>query len=302
VNCAALTESLLESELFGHEKGAFTGASARRAGKFEQAHGGTLFLDEIGEMSPEIQAKFLRVLEGQAFERVGGGEPITVDVRVVTATNRDLEEAVRERRFRRDLFFRLQVIEITVAPLRHHPEDIPSIAQHFVQRFAAQAHRRIRGFNNAALIKLQNHDWPGNVRELRNVVERAVILSEQEVLGAEDVVLTKLHLDMDAEPKKAPAGAAPGDSGQGMETAVDPLVDLWGSFVQQGISLDDIDRMYIEAVLKATDWNKSKASRILQIERTTLDRRLKRYGIGRPGGGDDDDDEIVEEDSDVGFA
>ncbi|WP_437186491.1 sigma 54-interacting transcriptional regulator [Planctomicrobium sp. SH668] len=297
VNCAALTESLLESELFGHEKGAFTGASSKRSGKFEQAHGGTLFLDEIGEMSPEIQAKFLRVLEGQAFERVGGGEPIMVDVRVVTATNRNLEEAVRERRFRRDLFFRLQVIELEVLPLRHHPGDIPAIAQHFVERFAAQAHRRVRGFSTAAIQKLQRHDWPGNVRELRNVVERAVILSDHEILGPDDIVLTRLRLDDDessttTSPSIPTSIAASAESP--LETSVDPSIDLWGSFIQRSTTLDDMDRLYIEAVLKSTDWNKSKASRILQIERTTLDRRLKKYGIGRPGGlpddeGDEDD-------------
>ncbi|SFI40532.1 sigma 54-interacting transcriptional regulator [Planctomicrobium piriforme] len=295
VNCAALTESLLESELFGHEKGAFTGASARRAGKFEQAHGGTLFLDEIGEMSPEIQAKFLRVLEGQAFERVGGGEPISVDVRVVTATNRDLEEAVREKRLRRDLFFRLQVIEVTVAPLRQHPEDIPSIAHHFLMRFAAQAHRRVRGFSQPALQKLQAHNWPGNVRELRNVVERAVILSEHEYLGPDDVVLTKLNLDLEDVIREASAPIKV-TTDPGMDTQVDPGVDLWGSFIQKNTTLDDMDRLYIEAVLRSTYWNKSKASRILQIERTTLDRRLKKYGLSRPGGSSADDDEEFTDD------
>ncbi|WP_437225274.1 sigma 54-interacting transcriptional regulator [Planctomicrobium sp. SH661] len=294
VNCAALTESLLESELFGHEKGAFTGASARRSGKFEQANGGTLFLDEIGEMSPEIQAKFLRVLEGQAFERVGGGEPILVDVRVVTATNRDLEEAVREKRFRRDLFFRLQVIELVVPPLRQHPADIPAIAQYFLDRFAAQAHRRIRGFSASAIQKLQKHDWPGNVRELRNVVERAVILGDQEILSPEDIVLTRLRLDADEDAGAPPAPPSSPPVAAGMETIVDPVVDLWGSFVQKNTTLDEIDRFYIEAVLRATDWNKSKASRILQIERTTLDRRLKKYGIGRPGGGPDEDEDFEE--------
>lgn len=290
VNCAALTESLLESELFGHEKGAFTGASQRRSGKFEQANGGTLFLDEIGEMSPEIQAKFLRVLEGQAFERVGGGDPIMVDVRVVTATNRDLEEAVRNKRFRRDLFFRLQVIELNVPPLRQHPSDIAPIAQYFLDKFAAQAHRPVRGFSPLALQKLQQHDWPGNVRELRNVVERAVILGDQEILGPDDIVLTRLRLDDNAPPAPSTQPSAAPQSGT--ETTVDPAVDLWGSFIQKNTTLDEMDRLYIEAVLKATDWNKSKASRILQIERTTLDRRLKKYGITRPGGGTDDDDDV----------
>lgn len=287
VNCAALTESLLESELFGHEKGAFTGAVTRRAGKFEQAHGGTLFLDEIGEMSQEIQSKFLRVLEGQAFERVGGGESIEVDVRVVTATNRDLEEAVREGTFRRDLFFRLQVIELTVPSLREHPEDIPAIAQHFVQKFVAKTNSKIRGFSTPAVRKLQAHAWPGNVRELRNVVERAVILSDNEILQPEDIVLTTLRLDN--EPT-APASltAKVRDDAEALETSVDPLVDLFGSFIQQEISLDDLDRCYIEAVLESTAWNKSKAARVLQIERTTLDRRLKKYGIARPDGDEEE--------------
>lgn len=304
VNCAALTESLLESELFGHEKGAFTGANARRSGKFEQAHGGTLFLDEIGEMSPEIQAKFLRVLEGQAFERVGGGEAILVDVRIVTATNRDLEDAVREKRFRRDLFFRLQVIELVVPPLRQHPADIAPIAQYFLDRFASQAHRRVHGFSPLALQKLQKHDWPGNVRELRNVVERAVILGDREILGPDDIVLTRLRLDFDED---ASVFSSPGTGiGTGnppvFETSMDPATDLWGSFIQKNMTLDEMDRLYIEAVLRSTDWNKSKASRILQIERTTLDRRLKKYGISRPGGGPDDDDDLDEVTGDTEFA
>ncbi len=288
VNCAALSESLLESELFGHEKGAFTGAATRRAGKFEQAHGGTLFLDEIGEMSPEVQAKFLRVLEGQAFERVGGGDPIVVDVRVVTATNRDLEEAVREKRLRRDLFFRLQVIEVTVPPLRTHPEDIPAIAEHFLQRFATQAHRRLNGFTQSALQKLQTHDWPGNVRELRNVVERAVILADSDYLTANDIVLTKLNLGLE---KQTPTVGSSAEA----ETASSPSSssdsDVWEKFIRQNATLDEIDRIYIEAVLKSTYWNKSKASRILQIERTTLDRRLKKYGLARPGADSDDPDD-----------
>jgi Nif-specific regulatory protein len=172
VNCAALTESLLESELFGHEKGSFTGATARKIGKFEQADKGTLFLDEIGEMSPEVQSKFLRVLEGHPFERVGGSQPIAVDVRVVTATNRHLEQAVREGQFRQDLYFRLQVFEIVVPPLRKHPDDIPAIAQHFLNRIIARSRVRARGFTEEALELLRAYHWPGNVRELKNVIER----------------------------------------------------------------------------------------------------------------------------------
>jgi Nif-specific regulatory protein len=285
VNCAALTESLLESELFGHEKGAFTGASNQKPGKFEQAHGGTLFLDEVGEMSPEIQAKFLRVLEGQAFERVGGGKAINVDVRVVTATNRDLEDAVREGKFRQDLFYRLQVIEVMVPPLRTHPEDVPALAQHFVDRFSRKAVTKVRGFNRAAIEKLMRHPWPGNVRELRNVVERAVILSERPVLTPDDIQLSRLH-----PPEMAPTvqdmAALSEGAAEARELAQDTVLGnaaIWRSYMERELTLDDIDRMYMEAVLDRFNWNKSQASRLLGIERTTLDRRLKKYGLSRPG-------------------
>ncbi|MCA9080671.1 MAG: sigma 54-interacting transcriptional regulator [Planctomycetaceae bacterium] len=288
VNCAALSETLLESELFGHEKGAFTGAAGQRMGKFEQADGGTLFLDEVGEMSPEIQSKFLRVLEGQAFERVGGAKEVTVDVRVVTATNRDLEQAVREGKFRRDLFFRLQVIEVTVPPLREHVDDIPAIAKHFVEWFSKRSARKIRGLTTASIRKLQQHNWPGNVRELRNVIERAVILAEDEMLGPEDLILTRLRLDEHDSSTDTTRSTSVNASDVPVDTRVDPMVDLFGSFIQQGFSLDDVDRLYIEAVLDSQEWNKSAASRLLKIERTTLDRRLKKYGMARPG--DDDGD------------
>ncbi len=175
LNCAALSETLLESELFGHEKGAFTGATERKLGKFEAAHKGTLMLDEIGEMSPGIQAKFLRALEGHPFERVGGSKAIATDVRVIAATNRDLEKAVREGSFRKDLFFRLHVVQIEVPPLRRRPEDVIELAEYFLQRFTQDTARRIRGFTNAAVQQLKTYRWPGNVRELRNVIERAVL-------------------------------------------------------------------------------------------------------------------------------
>ena len=323
VNCAALTESLLESELFGHEKGSFTGAAAQRAGKFEQADGGTLFLDEIGEMSLDIQAKFLRVLEGQSFERIGGSKPITVDVRVVAATNRRLEEAIRDGKFRQDLFFRLQVIEIIVPPLREHPDDIPLIAQHFVERYARKSRARVKGFSKEALETLKRHRWPGNVRELRNVVERAVILTETEWLTPGDVIIPKLDLTPRPATSSTASGhpTSPGQSvfspnipvstvtaalGQPtdvpnsaadaspLDTAIDPVIDLMGSFVQAGLTLDDVDRKYIEAALHYCEWNKSQAARTLGIERTTLDRRLKKYGLARPGEeASDDEDETL---------
>src|SRR4029077_19327831 len=177
LNCAALSESLLESELFGHEKGAFTGATERKVGKFEAADKGTLMLDEIGEMSPKIQAKFLRVLEGHPFERVGGSEAIKVDVRVIAATNRDLEKDVAEGMFRRDLYFRLHVLEIFVPALRKRPEDIPELAHYFFHKYNLETGRRLRGFTPRAMEQMVRYRWPGNVRELKNVVERAIVLA-----------------------------------------------------------------------------------------------------------------------------
>ena len=192
LNCAALSAELLASELFGHERGAFTGATERKIGKFEAAHKGTLMLDEIGEMSPGLQAKFLRVLEGHPFERVGGSKPIKVDVRVIAATNRDLERDVAEGRFRRDLYFRLRVLEIVVPALRKRQEDIPLLADYFLQKFNAETGRKIKGFTAAAKEQLLKYLWPGNVRELKNVIERAVVLCRGQEIGVEDLLLTKL--------------------------------------------------------------------------------------------------------------
>jgi Nif-specific regulatory protein len=255
LNCAALTETLLESELFGHEKGAFTGATERMIGKFEAADSGTIFLDEIGEMAPSTQAKFLRVLEGQPFERVGGNTPIKVDVRVVAATNRPLEDAVRAGTFRRDLFFRLQVVQLDVPPLRDRPDDVPPIADHFLKRFVRETGRKIRGFTPAAVEKLKGYRWPGNVRELRNVVERAVALGTGPVIDAADIWLSELDVG-------APViGAA--------------------SAAYRPEPLDDVEKRHIEATLKYTDWNKSQAASILGIERSTLDRKIKGYNLSR---------------------
>ena len=190
LNCAALSPTLLESELFGHEKGAFTGATERKRGKFEAADGGTLMLDEIGEMSAETQAKFLRVLEGHPFERVGGHEPIRVDVRVVAATNRDLQAMVREGKFRRDLYYRLHVIEILVPPLRERGKDCLHLAEYFLQQFNQEMGRKIEGFTEAAKKRLLAYSWPGNIRELKNVVERAVVLNTKKHIDDSDLVLT----------------------------------------------------------------------------------------------------------------
>ncbi len=264
MNCAALSESLLESELFGHEKGSFTGAVGRKIGKFEQANRGTLFLDEVGEMSLAIQAKFLRVLEGHPFERVGGSTPIQVDVRVVAATNRDLEKAIEEKTFRRDLFFRLFVVEIAVPPLRQHGSDIPILASFFLKRFTAKVGRRIQDFSEDAMRKLSSYEWPGNVRELENTIERAVILSRGEFIEATDIQLSAVN---------APASFA-------SPTASEPTPEIIS--MNRDVSLDKLEREHILAVLERTNWNKSLAAHILGIERSTLDRKLKRYQVGRP--------------------
>jgi Nif-specific regulatory protein len=260
MNCAALTESLLESELFGHEKGSFTGATSRKIGKFEQAHKGTIFLDEVGEMGPGIQSKFLRVLEGHPFERVGGNTPIQVDVRVVAATNRDLERAVEGATFRKDLYFRLHVVEIVVDPLRDRLEDTEVLARHFLQGFTAKTGRNVRDFTPAALDKLAAYDWPGNVRELQNAVERAVILCLGELVGASDLQLSGLG---GGEEHRAAVAASTGGFGD--------------------ITLEALEQQHILAVLDRTNWNKSHAAQILGIERSTLDRKLKRYQVSRPG-------------------
>lgn len=255
LNCAALSAELLASELFGHERGAFTGATERKIGKFEAAHKGAIMLDEIGEMSPGIQAKFLRVLEGHPFERVGGSKPIKVDVRVIAATNRDLERDVAEGRFRRDLFFRLRVLEIIVPALRKRQEDIPILADYFLQKFNAETGRKLRGFTARAKDQLLKYLWPGNVRELKNVVERAVVLCRGQEIDAGDLLLTKL--------------ATAGDTDT-PEMAV-------GKFMP--VSLDDIERRHIFNTLNHTSWNKSRTASILGIERSTLDRKIRRYEL-----------------------
>jgi transcriptional regulator with GAF, ATPase, and Fis domain len=254
INCAALTETLLESELFGHEKGSFTGATERLIGKFESADQGTIFLDEIGEMAFSTQAKFLRVLEGHPFERVGGNTPIKVDVRVVAATNRPLEEAVRAGTFRRDLFFRLQVVQLDVPPLRDRADDIPILADHFLKRFARETGRKIKSFTPSALEKLKSYQWPGNVRELRNVIERAVALGSGPQLDAGDIWLSEL------------------DTGT-------PVIAGLGIYKPE--TLEEVEKRHIEETLKHTDWNKSQAASILGVERSTLDRKIKAHGLGK---------------------
>ncbi|KAA0137684.1 MAG: sigma 54-interacting transcriptional regulator [Gimesia chilikensis] len=259
MNCAALSEGLLESELFGHEKGAFTGATSQKPGKFEQAHRGSLFLDEVGEMSLAVQAKFLRVLEGHSFERVGGSASIDVDVRVVAATNRDMEKAVAKGTFRQDLYFRLHVVEVSVDPLRVRADDILLLANYFLNRFVTKTGRPIRGFTDQAKDLLESYHWPGNVRELQNTIERAFILCTSDVVDAEDIQLSAVGMESDPQ-------------------SVLPAVHR--GFRE--VSLEEVEQEHILAVLNNTNWNKSRSAQILGIERSTLDRKLKRYGISRP--------------------
>jgi DNA-binding NtrC family response regulator len=255
INCAALPESLLESELFGHEKGAFTGAFTRQSGKFELADGGTIFLDEIGEMSGKMQTKLLRVLQEQTFERIGGKETIKVDVRLIAATNRDLLEEIRRGNFRDDLYYRLNVIEIKVLPLRERREDIPLLVDRFLELFAKKYGKPRPKISPASLLKLCNHHWPGNIRQIKNYIERIAVLE----LGAE------LDRDIDAL-----TGVAVKET---PETAPAPVLE----------SLDEAERRHIQRVLSATKGNRAQAAQILKIDPKTLRAKLKKYDGGRDG-------------------
>ncbi|HVY28950.1 MAG TPA: sigma-54 dependent transcriptional regulator [Polyangiaceae bacterium] len=249
LQCAALAESLLESELFGHEKGAFTGADKRRIGRFEQADGGTLFLDEIGEIPAATQIKLLRVLQERTFERVGGNETLKVDVRVVAATNKNLAEEVRERRFREDLYYRLNVVHIDMPPLRQRGNDVVLLAEHFLRRFARENNRRIDGFSDGARAKLVAHRWPGNVRELENAVERAVVFTEGELVEAE-------ALPFDAAPATIEGG---------------PRIP--------GATMAELEKHAILTTLEAVGGSTSRAAEMLDISARTIQYRLHEYGL-----------------------
>ena len=253
VNCAAIPSELIESELFGHMKGSFTGAFADRAGKFEQADGGTLFLDEVGDMSLSAQAKLLRVLQEGVVTRIGGSKSIQVDVRVLAATNKDLESEIGDGRFREDLLHRLNVIPIQVPPLRERKEDIPALVAHFAEQLAAGAGVPGRKFADDAVRRLQLRNWPGNIRELRNAVERALILASGKTVTATDIE----HL--------LPSGAAPGaTSAHSFET-----------FKQEA------ERSFLVEQLKQHDWNVSETARALKMPRSNLYKKIERYGLNR---------------------
>jgi len=255
VSCAALTETLLESELFGHEKGSFTGATARRKGKFEAADGGTLFLDEVGDIGPKLQLDLLRVLEERKLHRVGGNEEIEVDVRIIAATNRDLRKAALEGKFREDLFYRLNVIPVVVPPLRQRREDVPLLVEHFTELLAVEMKKRIDGVSADAMTALMAHDWPGNVRELRNVLERGAVVATGPVIQLADLGL----------PSKAEAAPKPGTLA----------------------SLEEVEKRHVAAVLAHTGGNVSQSARILGIDRVTLYNKMRKYGIRRDGEEDD---------------
>jgi two-component system response regulator HydG len=256
VSCAALPETLLESELFGHEKGAFTGAVARREGRFQLAHRGAIFLDEVGEMSPALQTKLLRVLQEKEFEPLGSARTIKVDIRVIAATNRDLEKEVKEGRFREDLYYRLNVVPLVLPTLRERREDIPLLADHFLALFREKNRKPIKAISGKALDLLVRYDWPGNVRELENVIERAVILSRDEVLFPADLPPQIRMLS------------------EGVEEA--------GFVIPTGMSLDEMERALIVKTLDETGGNRTRASEILGINRRTLQNKLKQYGLTDP--------------------
>jgi transcriptional regulator with GAF, ATPase, and Fis domain len=294
VNCAALTDSLIESELFGHEKGAFTGATDKKAGRFEMADRGTLFLDEVGELPLGLQTKFLRVLEERRFERVGGQKALEVDVRVVAATNRDLAEMVRRGTFREDLYYRLSVIQIEVPPLRERLDDVPLLAEFFLARFRNQAARRIAGFAPDALAAMTRYAWPGNVRELRNAVERAVVLGDRDQIIAAD--LPPQVLAAAAPPRVRPSPPTPplgSHSAALASVTIDPLPVPLGApptappaapaasaaAARPARSLRELEKQGILAALAATGGNKAQAAAILEIDRSTLYKKLKDYDI-----------------------
>jgi two-component system response regulator HydG len=257
INCAAITETLLESELFGHEKGAFTGADRRKEGRFAQAHGGSLFLDEISEMSLTMQVKLLRVLQEREFTRVGGEQTIHVDVRVIAATNKNLIDLIDQGLFREDLYYRLNVVGMEIPDLKQRREDIPLLAQHFMKTFSAKNRKEIKGFTPQAMEHLIKYDWPGNVRELMNAVERAVVLSRTDYLAETDFPL--IQSSVTGNEAFQPGPQTPDFTGD--------------------TSLEEIEKATILKTLEAAGGNKSETARRLGITRKTLHKKLKAYGV-----------------------
>ncbi len=257
VNCAALPETLLESELFGHERGAFTGADRQRIGRFEEANGGTLFLDEVGDTSRATQAKLLRVLQEQQFHRLGGSQLLRTDARIISATNHDLGARIAEGVFREDLYFRLNVIRIHLPPLRERPEDLVDLAHHFLRELGVEMGHPLRGFTEAALVKIRSHDWPGNVRELHNTLERAVLMAEGPRIDAEDLSIL------------------PGRSVEGGRSWRHELP-------AEGISLRDVERELVIEALERTGYVQKDAAKLIRVSRRKLNYMIQRMGITHP--------------------
>ena len=277
VNCAAIPEALLEAELFGHERGAFTDARRARKGRFELAQGGTIFLDEIGEMSPALQVKLLRVLQERRLERLGGeGQEIALDIRLVAATNRDLEEMVREGTFREDLYYRINVITIELPPLRDRPGDLELLAQRFCARFTQKNNKAFQGISPEALERLRAHDWPGNVRELENVIERAVVLGQGEWLRPE-------HLFDFAEAHRSePVEGTP------HQASAQELIDC---LLGEGVTLEAFEEELLRQALLRTGGNVTQAGRLLGLSRRTMQYRMEKHAIARGADGDGEDGE-----------
>jgi DNA-binding NtrC family response regulator len=248
----------MESELFGHEKGAFTDARYLKKGVFELADGGTLYLDEIGELKTSLQPKILRVLETLTFRRVGGSRDITVDVRVIAATNRDLDAAVAQGEFRRDLLYRLRVIEMTMKPLREHREDIPALARHFLRQFALRFHKPVMSVSNEAMDAMTRYDWPGNVRELKNAIERAVILED-----GDEITMTYLPDQLARAPEAQPAAGPSGEF----------------TLPQGGVSLERVEESLVRQAMGLAGGNQTRAAQLLDISRDALRYKLKKFGV-----------------------
>jgi two-component system nitrogen regulation response regulator GlnG len=285
INCAAIPETLLESELFGHERGSFTGATGQRIGKFEQCNHGTIFLDEIGDMTPATQTKILRVLQSGTFERVGGNQPIKVDVRVIAATNRPLEQAVASRQFREDLFYRLNVVRIEVPPLRDRRQDIRLLVTYFLKKFARQD--KIKSISPQALVSLDQYSWPGNVRELENVIQRALVVAKGDVILLSDMppeLLANRAALVPAASATAQAAPAPGSTAAAVPGAFDlPAVVRnlfqWARQQSQLKVIPAVERELIIAALKETRGNQVQAAKLLGITRATLRKRVDKFKI-----------------------
>jgi nitrogen regulation protein NR(I) len=279
VNCAAIPEQLLESELFGHERGSFTGATMQRIGKFEQCHRGTLFLDEIGDMTPATQTKILRVLQSGVFERVGGTQSIKVDVRIIAATNKPLEQAVAAREFREDLFYRLNVVRLHMPPLRERTEDIRLLVEYFLKKFARDQHSQIKSMTSGALKALEKYHWPGNVRELENVIRRALVVAKGDAILASDL---PAEVGGQAATSRG-SSATPGTAFESLTdvTGIGRTLFQWARKDPKFKVLPAVERELVIQALKETEGNQVHAARILGITRATLRKRIEKFGIQR---------------------